>query len=88
MGWQNRTSRPWTRAAPCAEAPGTLVVVVDGRIGAARNALVGWVPGCSTAAGRHAWCATWPGDPADADAVGALARLALMARQRGTPVGP
>ena len=86
MGWQNRTSRPWTRAARRFRAPGTLVVVVDGRIGRART-LVGWVRGCSTA-GRRAWCATWPGDPADADAVGALARLALMARRRGTPVGP
>ena len=56
VGWQNRTSRPWTRAARRRlEQPGTLVVVVDGRIDAPRaRTLVGWVRGLLDGGGPDA----------------------------------
>ncbi|HEU0172276.1 MAG TPA: STAS domain-containing protein [Acidimicrobiales bacterium] len=65
--------------------PGTLVVVVDGRIDAARvRTLVGWVRGLLDGGGpTRVVCDVAGVTPADADAVDALARLALMARRRG-----
>jgi anti-anti-sigma factor len=65
--------------------PGTLVVVVDGRIDAARaRTLVGWVRGLLDGGGpTRVVCDVARVTPADADAVDALARLALMARRRG-----
>lgn len=65
--------------------PGTLVVVVDGRVDAARvHTLVGWVRGLLDGGGpTQIVCDVARVTPADADAVDALARLALMARRRG-----
>jgi anti-anti-sigma factor len=71
--------------SPAPEQPGTLVVVVDGRIDAARvRTLVGWVRGLLDGGGpTQVVCDVARVTPADADAVDALARLALMARRRG-----
>ena len=65
--------------------PGTLIVVVDGRIDAARvRTLVGWVRGLLDGGGlTRVVCDVARVTPADADAVDALARLALLARRRG-----
>jgi anti-anti-sigma factor len=71
--------------SPAPGQPGTLVVVVDGRIDAARvRTLVGWVRGLLDGGGpTRVVCDAAGVTPADADAVDALARLALMARRRG-----
>jgi anti-anti-sigma factor len=74
-----------TGGSPAPGQPGTLVVVVDGRIDAARaRTLVGWVRGLLDGGGpTRVVCDVARVTPADADAVDALARLALMARRRG-----
>jgi anti-anti-sigma factor len=71
--------------SPAPGQPGTLVVIVDGRIDAARaRTLVGWVRGLLDGGGpTRVVCDVARVTPADADAVDALARLALMARRRG-----
>lgn len=71
--------------SPAPGLPGTLIVVVDGRIDAARvRTLVGWVHGLLDGGGlTRVVCDVARVTPADADAVDALARLALMARRRG-----
>jgi len=71
--------------SPAPGQPGTLVVVVDGRIDAARvRTLVGWVRGLLDGGGpSRVVCDVAGVTPADADAVDALARLALMARRQG-----
>jgi anti-anti-sigma factor len=74
-----------TGGSPAPGLPGTLVVVVDGRIDATRvRTLVGWVRGMLDGGGlTRVVCDVARVTPADADAVDALARLALMARRRG-----
>jgi anti-anti-sigma factor len=74
-----------TGGSPAPGQPGTLVVVVDGRIDAARaRTLVGWVRGLLDGGGpTRVVCDVAGVTPADADAVDALARLALMAHRRG-----
>jgi len=74
-----------TGGSPAPRSPGTLVVVLDGRIDARGvRALVGWVRGMLDGGGAtRVVCDVAGVTPADADAVDALARLALVARRRG-----
>lgn len=71
--------------SPAPGQPGTLVVVVDGRVDPARvPTLVGWVRGLLDGGGpTQVVCDVAGVTPADADAIDALARLALVARRRG-----
>ena len=71
--------------SPAPVPPGTLVVVVDGRVDAARvRVLVGWVRGLLDGGGPdRVVCDVAGVTPADIDVVDALAKLALVARRRG-----
>ncbi len=74
-----------TGDSPAPASPGTLVVIVDGRLDAARvTTLVGWVRGLLDGGGStRVVCDVADLSPTDVDAVDALARLALVARRRG-----